>query len=261
VSNLVIQDLAKENAEREKKLVLVVDSDSAHLYFTSMLLQRLDYSIQTAKNADDALEMITVARPALVLTELALPESGGLEFIRAIKRHPRTYSVRVMVLAAGLNAATREACLAEGCAAALAKPVDPDALYAAVQKATESQPRSFIRLNTCLNILIGKDVNPANAVIDDYISALSENGMFVSTANPRAVGLEFPFTIFLKDAIIKVTGVVLYSFQRGQGPLRTPGMGIRFTQIDPEEQAMIRTFIRREITKGLTMGQIGGTIM
>ena len=59
---------------------------------------------------------------------------------------------------------------------------------------------------------------------------------------------------------IKVIGVVLYSFQRGEGPLRTPGMGIRFDHIRPEDQNVIKEYIKREITKGITMSHIGDTV-
>jgi hypothetical protein len=38
-------------------------------------------------------------------------------------------------------------------------------------------------------------------------------------------------------------------------------MGIKFARIGTEDQVTIKTFIRGEITKGLTMGQIGGTVM
>ena len=54
--------------------------------------------------------------------------------------------------------------------------------------------------------------------------------------------------------------MVLYSFKRGEGPLRTPGMGIRFMRIDSKDQTRIRIFIRRELTKGLPPGQMGNTI-
>jgi Tfp pilus assembly protein PilZ len=97
-------------------------------------------------------------------------------------------------------------------------------------------------------------------VIQDYVTALSEQGMFVNTDKPKPVGLTLPITIFLERNRIKVEGMVLYSFDRGKGPLRTAGMGIKFFQIGPEDRELIRQFIRRQITKGLTIGQLGGTV-
>ncbi|HTG01955.1 MAG TPA: PilZ domain-containing protein, partial [Nitrospirota bacterium] len=101
----------------------------------------------------------------------------------------------------------------------------------------------------------------ANSLIDDYVTALSEQGMFVSTLKPRPVDTEIPITIFFEDVRIKVDGLVLYSFSRTDGPLKTPGMGVRFVRIDPDDQATIKSIITKEITRGLTMGQLGGTIL
>jgi DNA-binding response OmpR family regulator len=203
--------------------------------------------------------MIDVSGPALVLTETTLKGMSGVELLQKIKRNPRTFSIPVMVLTTSRDPAVKEACLRDGCAAFLQKPVDPDVLYAAVQKATESVPRKYIRLNTCLNVIIGEEKAGA-AVIDDYITALSEQGMYVSTQKPRPVGLQVPVTIFLQDRKISAEGMVLYSFQRGEGPLKTPGMGIKFSRISDEDQAVIRVFIKQEITKGLTDAHLGGTI-
>ncbi len=255
-SNGVVQ-----NPEREKRLVVVVDGEGAHLYYTSMLLQRLEYNIHTSKSAEDALEVVNVAEPALVLTEVNLPGMNGLELLKTLKRNPQTHKVPVIILTSSRDQSMKSACLEEGCAAYFHKPVDADMLYAAIQKATEAMPRQFIRLQTCLNVMIGDDKIAAHTVISDYVTALSEQGMYVSTSQPKPVGLQIPITIFLEDAQIKVEGMVLYSFKREEGPLKTSGMGIKFVQIKPEDQRLIKSFIKRAITKGLTMGQMGGTIL
>lgn len=249
-----------EPGERVTRLLAVVDSDSSHLHYTSMLLQRLEYNIHTTKTAEDALELVDVARPALILTEINLSGMSGLELLKKIKRNPVNFSVPVFILTASKDPAMKEDCLREGCNEYLQKPVDPDVLYSAIQKATESFPRKFIRLNTCLNVIVGGDKN-SNTVIGDYVSALSENGIYISTSKPKPVGIEIPITIFLEDVKIQVEGMVLYSFERGKGPLKTPGMGMKFVRIKPEDQQLIKIFIRREITKGLTLAQIGGTVL
>jgi two-component system, cell cycle response regulator DivK len=249
------------SGERVKRVLVAVDSDGSHLYYTSMLLQRLEYNIHTTKSAEDALEIMEVAQPALVLTEISLSGMDGLELLKKVKRNPRTYAIPVIVLTSSRDPLVKQACVAEGCNAFLQKPVDPDVLYAAIQKATESLPRKYIRLNTCLNVMVGDDAAAAS-VIGDYITALSENGIYISTAKPRPVGLQVPITILLENAKIKVEGMVLYSFKQTEGPLRTPGMGIKFVRIREEDQALIRNFIKREITKGImTAGQMGGTVL
>lgn len=247
--------------DRKKRLLVVVDSDNAHLYYTSILLQRLEYNIHTSTSAEDALEIMSLTQPALVLAEVSLTGMDGIELLKKIKKTPQTFAVPVIILTASKDPAVKESCLREGSAAFLQKPIDPDVLYPAIQKATETTPRKYIRLNTCLNVNIGDDKAGGPSLSGDYITALSENGMYVSTTKPRAAGIQVPVTIFLENAKIRAEGMVLYSFSRGEGPLRTPGMGIKFMRISSEDQALIRVFIRRELTKGLTSGQMGNTIL
>lgn len=261
MAETVLSNAAAQAGEREKRLVVVVDGDSAHLYYTSMLLQRLEYTIHTAKTAQDALDIVGVAHPALVLTEISLAGMDGIELLKKIKRNPQTHATPVIILTSSRDQAVKEACLREGCTAYLHKPVDPDPLYASIQKATETAPRRYIRLNTCLNIMVGDEKTAAHSVIGDYISALSEQGMFVSTSKPRPVGLQVPITIFLEDAKIRIEGMVQYSFKREEGPLKTPGMGIKFVRFKEDDRNLIKTFIRKEITKGLAMGRTGGTVL
>ena len=78
--------------------------------------------------------------------------------------------------------------------------------------------------------------------------------MYVSTLSPRIAGSEMPFTIYLQKYRIRVMGTVLHSYKSGEGPLRTPGMGIQFTQITPGDQATIRAFINRQLMQDLAGG-------
>ncbi len=260
MADTIKQNTALKSGDREKRLLVIVDGDSAHLFYTSMLLQRLEYNIHTAKNAEDALEIVSVAQPALILTEIFLGGMNGLDLLKKIKRNPQSFSVPVIMLTSSKDQAIKAASLQEGCAAYLQKPVEPDVLYAAIQKATESQPRQYIRLNTALNVIVGDGKAAEYAGSGDYITALSENGMYISTSKPKSIGLQIPITILLEEMKIKVEGMVLYSFQREGGPLKTPGMGIKFVRISLEDQNIIKVYIKREITKGLTMAHIGGTL-
>ncbi|NTW59680.1 MAG: response regulator [Nitrospirae bacterium] len=237
--------------DRPKRLIAIVDGDGVHLYYTSMLLQRLDYDIHAMRTAGEVLDLLDMARPALILTELGLPDMDGLEFIRKIKRNPHTYGIPIIVYTSRQDPAARDACMKEVCKDFLQKPTEPEVLYAAIQKVTETTPRQFIRLATSLNVMLGSGKDADLSATQDTITALSEQGMFVSTPKPIAAGARIPVEIFLEHARIRVEGEVLYSFEQGQGPLRTSGMGIKFIRIEPADQERVRSFIRREITKDL----------
>jgi CheY-like chemotaxis protein len=240
-------------ADRKKHLLIVVDGDASQLYYTGILLQRFEYNIYTTKMAEDALEIMNITIPSLVLTDVTLPTMSGLELLKKMKQNPHTQAVPVLFYTQSLDRSVKEACLNEGGAAIVSKPAEPDVLFWAIQKAVEITPRRYIRLNVCLSVIVDNQAAADGSPID-CLTAISENGMYVSTMNPRMAGAEMPFSIFMKKYLIRVMGTVLHSYKSGEGPLRTPGMGIRFTQIKPEDQATIRAFINRQLIQDLAGG-------
>jgi len=240
-------------AERKKRLLIIVDGDASRLYYTSILLQRLGYNVYTTKLAEDALEVMSITLPSLVLTDETLPAMSGLELMNRMKQNSETREVPVICYTLSTDPSEEGKCLRDGGAAFLSKPAEPDVLFAAIQKAAEIPPRRYIRLSVCLSVIVNNE-SAADGLPIDCLTALSENGMYVSTLNPRMAGAEMPFTIFLQKYVIRVVGTVLHSYKSGEGPLRTPGMGIKFTQIKPEDQAMIRAFINRQLMQDLAGG-------
>jgi len=238
--------------ERKKTLLILVDPDAASLYYTGILLQRLGYTIYTTKTAEEVLEIMNITVPALVVTETSLPGMSGLDLLKKIKRNPATSSVPVLVLTSSSEPLVKENCLREGCAGVLAKPVDPDALFVAIQKATEAKPRSYVRLNSCFDVMVKDEASQESLSTNDCVTALSENGMYVSTQYPRKKGALLCFTIFLGKAKIDVQGTVLYSFERGKGPLGTSGMGIKFIRIKTEDRTIIRAYIKKALTEDIS---------
>ncbi len=240
-----------QSVDRKERLLIIVDSDGAHLYYASILLQRLEYTIYTTKTAEEALEIMDISIPSLILADTDLSGMSGVEFLKQLKRNPRTKPVPVIAYSLSKDPAVMQSCLREGAAAFLKKPLDAEALYAAIQKATEDTPRGYVRLNTCLDVIVGSESGTDASMLNDCVTALSENGMYVSTTQTRPKGMQLPITLFIGNSVIKVTGVVLYSFDRMTGPLRTPGMGIKFVNIRLEDQALIKAFIEKQLTDDL----------
>ena len=240
-------------ADRQKRLLIIVDGNSSQLYYTGMLLQRFGYNIYTTKMAEDALEIMNITIPSLVLTEVILPAMGGLELMRKMKQDPHVHEVPIIFYSRQMDRSVKDACQHESGCAVLSKQAEPDVLFWAIQKAVEITPRRYIRLSVCLNVIVDNKAAADGAPID-CLTAISEDGMYVSTLNPRMAGTEMPFSIFLQNYVIRVKGTVLHSYTSGEGPLRTPGMGIKFTQIEPEDQATIRAFINRQLIQDLAGG-------
>lgn len=136
-----------------------------------------------------------------------------------------------------------------GCAGFLRHPCGFDDLYAVVQSTAGGRPRKSARLTTLLEVLI-EDLNEERL---DFISDISEEGMFVSTIAPLPYGSIHTFAFHLPNApgwVVRVQGQVLHT-HLGSGPHKKPGMGVKFQNIGEVELEFVKDFIRREIMGGL----------
>ncbi len=58
--------------QREKRTILVVDSSATFIFYVAMMLRKLQYVVQTASTAEDALKMIAGSAPAVVSLKLLI---------------------------------------------------------------------------------------------------------------------------------------------------------------------------------------------
>ena len=241
----------QQAAKRGIGLLLAVDGDVADSFCTSILLQRLEYDIYTAKTAEDALAIMDIATPSLILTAINLPQMNGIELLKNVKRNPRTASIPVVIHTHEKNPEYEESCRSAGCANYLVKPVDPNTLYAAVQSATEPAPRRVIRFKTRLGLIVEDEATAEWAVNAECITYLSESGIYISTADPQPPGTVLPIIFSLKNIKIRVEGIVLYSLTKKNRPFGEYGMGLKFLQIAEKDKKLIRTFIMEQLTKNI----------
>jgi CheY-like chemotaxis protein len=224
-----------------KKVILLVDGDAPRLFSTGMLLQQFAYNVYTTTNAEEALQIADLVLPKAIITELRLPGLSGMDLLTTIKKAPRTKEVPVLILSGDGDDESEKTCLRAGCGAYLKKPVEPEVLYRTIQQLTEPTPRSHVRIKTNLSVIIG---DSGKAEAGEGVTVLSENGMYVRTLRPAKVGTRLFFTLFLDDRHLKVEGIVLYSYSFGEGPLKEPGMGVKFLSLGPENAVLLKRFIR-----------------
>lgn len=237
--------------EREKRAVLMVDSSSSMLFYLGMLLTRLGYVVSTTKTAEEALRMMDEDMPTLVISEVTLPRMNGINLLRRIKDAPRLKMVPVIILTSETDPGLKDTCLRAGCEAYLNKPVEPDVLYRAIQRATEETPRQYIRLSTSLKVVVGDGTAMGGNQRTEYATAISEGGLYVRTLYPQPRDTLTPVSVFIHEREIRTKAVVLYSFSIGEGPFKEPGMGLKFTSIAEDDQRCIRDFIKEQLTRDI----------
>jgi len=105
--------------------ILIVDDDHTMTTLLSTLLGMEGYDIATIQNWGAVLETVRTERPDLILMDRFLPQSDGIELVRAIKSDPSTASI-IILMTSGMD--VEEQCLLAGADAFLLKPYSPDQL-------------------------------------------------------------------------------------------------------------------------------------
>ena len=80
--------------------ILVVDDEPNYLIVISELLKEENYEVLTAPSGEDGLKIVEETDLDLVLTDMRMPGMGGLEFLKATKKHNKDLPV-IMITAFG----------------------------------------------------------------------------------------------------------------------------------------------------------------
>ena len=96
-------------------------------------LEAQGHTVVEARNQPEAVSALQTARPAIVLSDLRLPEGDGLGVLRAAKELDPELPVIVMTAFGAIQDAV--SAMREGALDFLAKPVDPDHLMLMVERA------------------------------------------------------------------------------------------------------------------------------
>jgi two-component system cell cycle response regulator len=123
--------------------VLVIDDNPVNLKLAAEVLLADGHSVLRAEDAEQALQLLTMHMPDLVLTDIALPGMDGIELTRRLKADPRYRHLPVVALTASAMKGDEARILESGCDAYIAKPLDTRQLASQIERvlaARGSQP-------------------------------------------------------------------------------------------------------------------------
>lgn len=112
--------------------VLIVESLALFREVEAHYLSRVA-SVRTAGNAAAAVAAIEKQRPQLIVTSLDLPDRPGEEFVRDLRRQPRTREIPIVALTRGSPAEHARAVRA-GASDVLTRPLAHETLVQAVER-------------------------------------------------------------------------------------------------------------------------------
>src|SRR5213593_2870279 len=113
-------------------ILLVEDKDSLRAMLRHAL-EAQGHTVVEARDQPEAVQALQTSRPAIVLSDLRLPDGDGFGVLRAAKEIDPELPVIVMTAFGGIQDAV--SAMKEGALDFLAKPVDPDHLLLMVERA------------------------------------------------------------------------------------------------------------------------------
>ncbi|HSJ64322.1 MAG TPA: sigma-54 dependent transcriptional regulator [Gemmatimonadaceae bacterium] len=119
----------------DKPLVLVVDDETGILETLGILLKNAGFRVQTALGGKLGIEMLESAAPDIVLTDVRMPNVGGLELLAAVRKIDADLPVILMTAQADLRSAIQA--VNAGAFYYIQKPFVNDELIAILRRAAE----------------------------------------------------------------------------------------------------------------------------
>jgi DNA-binding response OmpR family regulator len=114
--------------------ILVVDDEPEAVELVEFNLKQAGFAVVTAADGAEALQKARATTPDLVVLDLMLPEIGGLEICRMLRRDPATAAMPIIMLTAKAAEIDRVLGLELGADDYLTKPFSPRELVLRVKK-------------------------------------------------------------------------------------------------------------------------------
>ena len=108
--------------------ILIVDDNATNLKLVAYLMKAHGYVVDTALDAESAIEAIRVHRPDVILMDIQLPGIDGLELTRRLKGEPATHDIVIIAVTAYAMKGDQAKALEAGCDDYITKPIDTRAL-------------------------------------------------------------------------------------------------------------------------------------
>ena len=115
------------------KTILIVDDLQSQLDLMAKYLSNAGYKIVMANNGEEAINKTVANKPDLIVTDWMMPNMGGLDVCRKLKKNPDTAEIPVIACTAKDRDVDRMWALKQGVKAYVTKPCTQEELVSAVK--------------------------------------------------------------------------------------------------------------------------------
>lgn len=121
--------------ESKNATILAVDDTPVNISLKRSLLEPLGYTVLAASGISEALRLARESTPDLIVSDLAMADGSGFEFIKMVKADPRLKEIPfVFITSTHCHESARAKGLALGAARFLFRPIEVDVLLAEIEE-------------------------------------------------------------------------------------------------------------------------------
>src|SRR5882724_9461003 len=114
--------------------VLIVEDSSDTLALLNTIFTQEGAQVTAVTSARDALSAVANKRPALIISDIGMPDTDGYDFMQEVKSQPELRDIPAIAISGYAGQEDRQRALKVGYAALVSKPIDIDALFALIHE-------------------------------------------------------------------------------------------------------------------------------
>jgi CheY-like chemotaxis protein len=107
------------------KTILFAEDQLDFLAVNKLFLERHGYRVVAAEDGEQAVQAAQECRPDVIVMDFSMPRMDGIRATAALKTHPSTRDIPVLMLTAHSYGSVGRRAREAGCVAVISKPCDP----------------------------------------------------------------------------------------------------------------------------------------
>jgi CheY-like chemotaxis protein/Tfp pilus assembly protein PilZ len=223
-------------------IILLVDDTRLLLEMEMTYLDNSQVEILTALNGEEALQIMKVRRPDLVVLDQSMPKMSGTTCCAAMRRDPDLLSIPVLMISSSISREDQEEYTKAGCTDFLAKPVERRQFLEKIRTFIPSIERRGPRV-ACRT---GLEMKIAGTPVSGFCEDIGLGGLYVATdftaQEGSVISLKFRLPDKGDEPPVTAWGRVAWlNTARNRKNIGLPaGFGVEFIEITGEGMPLLR---------------------
>jgi len=128
-----IGEVLDKSSFMHERTILVVDDSKTIRFLVDKGLSEAGFHVLTATNGKEALDMIKIREPDLILSDINMPEMDGIEFCKQVKADPDWAAVPFVVMSSHSERSLVRGMIDHGATTYIVKPFNLDQLVITIE--------------------------------------------------------------------------------------------------------------------------------